>query len=77
MDKVYPHIAARDAEEGVNTNWLLSLNEANYRFRWGCGAWGLIWGWAKRGSGGALSASTLSCLVRLHCLTSLPHSAVS
>ncbi|PRW60709.1 tRNA pseudouridine synthase mitochondrial-like [Chlorella sorokiniana] len=32
MDKVYPHIASRDAEESVNNGWLLSLNEANYRF---------------------------------------------
>ncbi|KAL4427693.1 hypothetical protein ABPG75_001782 [Micractinium tetrahymenae] len=30
---LYPHIAARDGEEGVNEAWLRTLNEANYRFR--------------------------------------------
>ena len=37
MTRLYPHIAAREAEEGVNRTWLLSLNEANYRFRCGRG----------------------------------------
>ncbi|PSC75036.1 tRNA pseudouridine synthase mitochondrial-like [Micractinium conductrix] len=31
-DRLYPHIAARDAADGVNEAWLRTLNEANYRF---------------------------------------------
>jgi hypothetical protein len=31
--RLYPHIAERDAAEGVNATWLKTLNEANYRFR--------------------------------------------
>lgn len=30
---LYPHIVQRDREEGVNLEWLRTLNEANYRFR--------------------------------------------
>lgn len=30
--RLYPHIAERDAAEGVNATWLKTLNEANYRF---------------------------------------------
>ena len=32
---LYPHIATRDAAEGVNATWLRTLNEGNYKFRWG------------------------------------------
>ncbi|GAB4822384.1 hypothetical protein N2152v2_009430 [Parachlorella kessleri] len=32
---LYPHIARRDAEEGVNASWLRQLNNSNYEFsRW-------------------------------------------
>lgn len=31
--RVYPHIAAQDAAEGVNAAWLRTLNEAAYGFR--------------------------------------------
>ena len=35
LTRVYPHIAARDAEAGVNAEWLRSLNERNFKFsRW-------------------------------------------
>ena len=30
---LYPHIARRDAEEGVNASWLRQLNNSNYEFR--------------------------------------------
>jgi hypothetical protein len=29
---LYPHIARRDAEEGVNRGWLATLTEPNFRF---------------------------------------------
>jgi tRNA pseudouridine38-40 synthase len=51
LDRVYPHIAARDGEAGVNAEWLRSLNERNFRFS----AWataGRRTPKAKRGVGG-------------------------
>ena len=31
--QLYPHIAARDAAEGVNAEWLQTLTDRYYRFR--------------------------------------------
>lgn len=46
---LYPHIASRDAEEGVNATWLRGLNEAAYRFSdWATQARrGQAWGGGK------------------------------
>lgn len=47
---LYPHIAARDAEDGVNEVWLRTLNEANYRFRWAAGC-ATLSGWREESAG--------------------------
>eukprot|EP00887_Chlorella_sp_A99_P003093 scaffold9.g3093.t1 len=46
-EQLYPHIAARDAEEGINAGWLRSLNEAAYRF----GDWPAQVAAVRRGGG--------------------------
>ena len=45
--QLYPHIAARDREEGVNAAWLRNLTEAAYRF----GDWTAQVGGGQRGRG--------------------------